>query len=136
MVALSNINGSKMDGINSAKQFNRAKGRWGEAAAVVDLEAHGFAIVCMNFLCKAGEIDIIARKSGIIHFVEVKARANSAFGIGREAVTPKKQQSIRRAAKFYLLQEKLLDEVNCCFDVIEITGFEHDYSLVHLENCF
>lgn len=122
--------------IKSVKQFNRAKGRWGEAAAATYLQALGFEILVCNFLCKAGEIDIIARKDDVLHFIEVKARDNHLFGLGREAVTFKKQQTIRSAAKFYLINEKLYDGVNCCFDVVEINGFEHDYNIVYLENCF
>ena len=37
------------------------------------LQNHGFAILCRNFRSRFGEIDIIAKKDEILHFIEVKA---------------------------------------------------------------
>ena len=37
------------------------------------LENHGFTILCRNFRSRFGEIDIIAKKDEILHFIEVKA---------------------------------------------------------------
>lgn len=48
-------------------------GRLGEDIAVKYLENKGFSIVARNYRKKYGEIDIVAKKSGILHFVEVKS---------------------------------------------------------------
>ena len=37
------------------------------------LQNHGFTILCRNFRSRFGEIDIIAKKDEILHFIEVKA---------------------------------------------------------------
>ena len=49
-------------------------GNWGEDKAALYLRLHGYRIVERNFRCRQGEIDVIARKGGVIAFVEVKLR--------------------------------------------------------------
>ena len=48
-------------------------GKLGEDIAEMFLTKHGFDVFTRNFLKKYGEIDIIAKKEGIIHFIEVKS---------------------------------------------------------------
>lgn len=48
-------------------------GRLGEDIAVGYLERRGFAILARNYRKKWGELDIVARRAGVVHFVEVKA---------------------------------------------------------------
>ena len=47
-------------------------GDLGEELASEFLMKHGFRIIEQNYLRKWGEIDIVAEKLGIVHFVEVK----------------------------------------------------------------
>ena len=47
-------------------------GQVGENVACRFLVKHGFSLVERNYQKKWGEIDIIARKGKILHFVEVK----------------------------------------------------------------
>ena len=51
----------------------RYKGNIAENKAVEFLEDSGYEIVDRNFYTKFGEIDIIAEKDDILHFVEVKS---------------------------------------------------------------
>lgn len=53
-------------------------GRRGEAFAARWLEERGWAIVARRVRTKAGEIDLIARRPGLVAFVEVKTRATEA----------------------------------------------------------
>lgn len=48
-------------------------GKVGEDIAVQYLISHGFYIIIRNFLTKFGEIDIIAKKNSLIHYIEVKS---------------------------------------------------------------
>jgi putative endonuclease len=47
-------------------------GEKGEDLAVMFLVKRGFRVIERNFTTRYGEIDVIARKSGILHFIEVK----------------------------------------------------------------
>ncbi len=50
----------------------RKKGDRGEDIAIQILNTYGFVLIERNYLTKRGEIDIIALKKGVIHFIEVK----------------------------------------------------------------
>lgn len=51
----------------------RKLGDIGENIACEFLKKHGFEVIERNYLRKWGEIDIIAKKAGIIRFIEVKS---------------------------------------------------------------
>ena len=57
----------------------KAIGTMGEDVATAYLQKQGFSIVERNVVRKTGEIDIIAKKRGTLHFVEVKARLCREF---------------------------------------------------------
>ncbi len=84
--------------------MSRAKGNIAEEKAVKYLVDSGFKILDRNFYIKGGEIDIIAEKDSVVHFVEVKS------GEGFEPVfniTPKKILRIVKTAQFYLKKNKI-----------------------------
>ncbi len=96
----------------------RAQGRLGEQDAEAWMIQHGYRIVQRNYSCRSGEIDRIAELDGILCFVEIKARANRAFGEAVEAVSRKKQRRIARAAAYYLARHPT--DQACRFDVIAL----------------
>ncbi|GAX86971.1 putative endonuclease [Lebetimonas natsushimae] len=54
----------------------RNKGNIAENEAVQYLKSKKFKIIKRNFYTKFGEIDIIAFKNGVFHFIEVKSGKN------------------------------------------------------------
>jgi putative endonuclease len=54
-------------------------GALGERAAVAYLQRHGFTIRDRNIARKTGELDVIAEKGGVLHFVEVKTNLVDDF---------------------------------------------------------
>ena len=62
------------------------------------LRTIGYAIVEQNWKTPWAEIDIIATKSGRVHFVEVKYRLTNDAGRGLEQITTKKQRQMKFAA--------------------------------------
>lgn len=80
------------------KQF----GIWAEEQTVRYLAAKGYKILARNWHCRFGELDIVAKKDQIIHFIEVKARRQFAFGFPEESLTAAKQHKLLRAITGYL----------------------------------
>jgi putative endonuclease len=112
-----------------------SKGRMGEDLARRYLESVGFEIVKANYHFGHGEIDIIARDGEYLVFCEVKARGNDEFGPPEYALTPRKQQQIRRIASGYLYEYDIRDQA-CRFDVIAIRFQKGEPEINHLRNAF
>ena len=54
------------------------RGREGEAQAAMWLAAQGWRVLAERVKTKAGEIDLVIRRPGLVAFVEVKWRARAA----------------------------------------------------------
>lgn len=109
-----------MPGSDLLSFFSRADlGERGESIAADFLRRKGYSIVCKNFRCRSGEVDIIARHKGVLVFVEVKTRRSASFGSPAAAVTLRKQHQIAKAALEYLARENLFD-TEARFDVVSI----------------
>ena len=106
-------------------------GRWGEEKAAAFLRRKGYKIIGMNYACRMGEIDIIARRRGLTAFIEVKRRRDTRYGRPAEAVNLEKQRRIAQAAALYM-QENALEDARVRFDVIEILPD----GLRHIEDAF
>lgn len=103
----------------------RTVGSETEARASEYLMSQGLRIVVKNYRCRLGEIDLIAAESdGTVVFAEVKYRRTNASGYPEEAVDFKKQETIRRAALWYLKEHRLSSESPMRFDVIAIDSTE------------
>lgn len=114
----------------------QAVGRIGEAIALKFLRRKKYKIVETGFRLFRGEIDIIARDRQTLVFIEVKMRTSGAYGRPEEAVTPAKQQQIRKVAQGYLFKRRLGD-VACRFDVIAIRPTDGaGYAIDHFVDAF
>ncbi len=80
-------------------------------------------IVDRNWRVAAGEIDLIVTSEAVVVFVEVKTRANDAFGDPALAVTPAKQRRIRRLAAIWL-QMTAVHRQEVRFDVVSVLGVQ------------
>lgn len=88
-----------------------------ERAAQLVVEA-GLGIVARNFNTKVGEIDIIARSSSTLVFIEVRARNNNRFHGAAASVSRAKQLRLIRTAQYYLKTHPHWRDCCCRFDVI------------------
>lgn len=93
-----------------------------EEVAVAFLLENNYEIICRNFTCKSGEIDIIAKDGKTLCFIEVKYRKNSRYGYAVESINIKKQQKIYRCANLYLMKNNMDFYSNYRFDVVAIQG--------------
>lgn len=116
-------------------QQRKSLGVRGEDMAVDFLEKKGYTILCRNYRCRSGEIDIIARRKKILSFIEVKTRRTRAFGTPQEAVTPRKQHKIGRVALDFLQRHKLENQP-ARFDVVAVDFSCGDGLIEFIENAF
>ena len=101
----------------------RTTGSKYEEIAASYLINKGYTIEARNYRDRFGEIDIVARYSGQLIFVEVKYRRSGNAGDSLHAVTVAKQKRICSAALFYMNQFKInayTTEIR--FDVVGIDG--------------
>lgn len=103
--------------------MSRAKGDIAESKAVDFLDQNGFTIVERNFYAKFGEIDIIAQKDSILHFIEVKSGLDYEQAIRN--ITPKKLSRIIRTADLYMKKRAYSLEYE--IDAIVVTPYEIEY---------
>ncbi|NOR14846.1 MAG: YraN family protein [Candidatus Aminicenantes bacterium] len=111
-------------------------GKLGEDYALEYLQNKKFHILEKSFRFYRGEIDIIAFDRDTLVFVEVKTRHHSDRVTPEEAITPKKQQQIRRIAHAYV-SIKNLENQKCRFDVLalrydDVQGFH----VIHYTDAF
>lgn len=83
----------------------------GEERATKFLKKNKYKILVRNFHSKYGEIDIIALKDEILHFIEVKA-TNGDYEAS-ERLNPKKYEKLVKTINYYILKH----------------GVDYDYSL-------
>ena len=91
-----------------------------ESLAVEYLEKQGYVILERNFMCKKGEIDVIAREDGFLVFVEVKFRTDESAGEPGEAIDVRKQKTIYKVAEYYIYSKHLCEDIPCRFDAVTI----------------
>lgn len=101
------------------------KGHLAEDLAKTHLLEHNFRIIERNFYSRFGEIDIIATKDGILHFIEVKS------GVGFDPIynmTKSKLSKIIKTSQVYMKKNKL--DMAYSFDLVLV----RDGQVEFLEN--
>ncbi len=79
----------------------------GEEIAKKFLISKGYLVIESNYHVQHGEIDLIAKVSGKLVFVEVKTRTGNSFGYPEESFNWRKKQRIHRAILSYLSQHPI-----------------------------
>lgn len=107
---------------HKADILSRKKGNEAENLAKIFLENNNFEIIERNYYTAYGEIDIIAKKDSIYHFIEVKSGRSFE---PLQNVTPKKLNRIINSIYIYLANNAL--DVEFCIDVVSIKNGEIDF---------
>jgi putative endonuclease len=96
-------------------------GQLQEQIAAQYLLDHGLELICSNFHCRSGEIDLIMREQEILVFVEVRYRRSEKFGSAIESVDLRKQSRLLRCAQYFLISNGLSDKLPCRFDILGLS---------------
>ena len=114
-------------------------GSEGEKRVAEFLRRRGFSIIKRNYLCRYGEIDIIAENQEFLLFVEVKTRKEQSLVSGAQAVDAFKQKRILLTANDYIAKTE--SEKQPRLDIAEVTVYNKEdgnlgYRLNYIENAF
>jgi putative endonuclease len=96
---------------------SRAKGNIAEERGCEFLRSHGVRIIDRNVYNRFGEIDIIALKDNVIHFVEVKSAQSYEQAVNN--ITRSKLQKLNRTIQTYLQKKRLNGDY--CIDALIIS---------------
>ena len=115
----------------------RDLGREGERRAAALLIRGGFRILARNARAGGVELDLVARRGGLVVVVEVKARRSSTHGTPEEAVDPRKQARLVRGAAAWLRESQARGIRRVRFDVITcLKAGDGGWQLRHWEGAF
>lgn len=85
------------------------KGKLSEEIVCDKITSLGFNIIARNFKINTGEIDIIAFDKNVLCFIEVRSKFNCSLGHPTESLTPKKINSIKKTASFFISKNSLFN---------------------------
>jgi putative endonuclease len=129
MGTLSNF--ARLDHMKKFTSQTQKFGRLGEQIACDYLKNKGFTVIEQNYTKKIGELDIIASKNSILHFVEVKTLVKDRLeGVSRdtyekyspfENVSKSKMRKFSRTCEWYIQERHVSHETKWQIDVIAVT---------------
>jgi putative endonuclease len=106
--------------------MSRAKGNIAEDLAYSFLSKNSFMVIERNFYSRFGEIDIIATKDGVFHFVEVKSGEDYEHAI--QNITPTKLSKLIKTTQVYMKK----NNINADFMIDAIVVSKNN--IWHIEN--
>ena len=118
---------------------NTKTGAVGEQIAKEYLIKKGYIILATNWRAQHKEIDIIAKHTDVLVFIEVKTRRSTKFGYPEEAVTAKKWELLFLAAQAFIEQYTNYERIQ--FDIISVAlkiknVKDSETEIVHYEDAY
>jgi putative endonuclease len=101
--------------------LHNTRGKEGEELALAFLRKKDFEILTCNWRHLQYEIDIIATKNDVLHFIEVKTRHSNTFGHPEEGVSKKKFGNLKKCAEYFMHRYPAWKRMQ--FDILAITRF-------------
>jgi putative endonuclease len=117
--------------------WRRWFGSRSERAAGRFLRARGYRLVCWNYRCAYGEIDLVAVDVQTIVFVEVRSTEKRDVSRPAASVDTAKQRRLTNLALHFLQRHRLLNQFSR-FDVLAISWPEGEKqpNIVHHKDAF
>ena len=114
--------------------IQQERGSKGEAIAADYLKTRGFELLEQNYRSGKSEIDLIAKESEVLVFVEVKARTSSLYGNPEDFVDEAKAAKIIEGAENYI--DKINWKGAIRFDIISILLRSGTPQVAHFKDAF
>lgn len=96
----------------------RQIGRDAEERAAAHLRAAGLVLLHRNYLCRLGELDLVARDGATLVVAEVRLRSSTQFGGAAASITRAKQRRIVLATRHLLARYPSLQRLPVRFDAL------------------
>jgi len=109
-------------------------GSSGEQAVGNWLQKEGYTIICYNFRCRGGEVDIIAQRNELLCFIEVKVRTTDYFN-SSELITLSKQRKIIHTARLFCVKNQISNAI-LRFDVALAKPTQTGFDITYIPNAF
>jgi putative endonuclease len=98
--------------------LTRRTGMAAEEQAAELLRQAGFEILTRNYRCRMGELDIVARRRGLLVIAEVRHRSRRDFGDAADSITAAKRRRLQLAARHLLARRPELSRLAGRFDAV------------------
>ena len=108
--------------VTRRRQRAQRRGRVAEWLCLWHLRLHGWRIVARGWRCPSGEIDILARRRGVLAVIEVKSRGE--IDAAASALARRQRRRIARAAEAFLLSRPDLAPLDLRFDLMLVAPLE------------
>ncbi len=105
----------------AGKRDAERRGHGAERLAALLLLAKGYRPLARRLKTPVGEIDLLARRGGVLAAVEVKARRT--LDQAAEAIPERQWRRIARALEWYLAGRPELAELTVRFDAVLLAGW-------------
>jgi len=92
------------------------RGLWAETLSAWYLRLKGYRILSMRYKTRVGEIDIVARRGGVLVFAEVKWRGTQDDA--KAVIHAGNQARVRQAAELYLQNHPRYTGLDVRFDAL------------------
>jgi putative endonuclease len=122
--------------MQSTPTYQQKAGKQAETQACSFLEQNGLKLLCKNYQCYHGEIDLIMQDKDHIVFVEVRIRHRDDYGSALESINNRKIQKLIKAATQFLQWKKWLYRVSSRFDVVTLQWVNDSIKLDWIKNAF
>lgn len=110
-----------------------SRGAQAEQLAAEFLQRQGLSLLQKNYLCRAGEIDLIMQDADTLVFVEVRLRSRADFGGAAASIDQAKQRRLLLTARHYLAS--LRRTPPCRFDAVLLHELQED-NIEWVKNAF
>ena len=101
-----------------ARGAAEARGRVAETRAALLLRLKGYRILGRRIRTPVGEIDLLARRGGLLAVVEVKARVRGADAL--EALTLRQRERLERASEWLVSRRPEWAGLDRRFDMVTL----------------